>query len=194
MVVPVSFLGGILRQPLVHFLLIGFAIFGLFAVVNERDVTPTIQEIVVTKDLVSQLAARFEKVWRRQPNKEELDRLIDNHIREEILVREAAALSLDRNDTVIRRRLAQKMDFLTQSAAGAIEPTDEELKAYFDANREKYASKAAVAFDQVFIGTNPDATRSEQLRLDLAGGLDPTIAGFKNSSAKFYAVDARLID
>ena len=170
-------LSALFRQPLVHFLLIGAAIFGLFAALDDSPSAPSLQEIVVTTEKAEQLAAQFQSVWRRPPTGQELNSLVDDFIREEVLVREATALSLDLNDAVIRRRLRQKMEFLTDSAAGALKPADDELRSYFDANSGRYSSGTRVAFDQVFVGDAPGAEEIEQVRIALKTEADHTLIG-----------------
>lgn len=160
----------LLRQPLVHFLLIGVVIFGFFAAVDETPSVSSVREIVVTKDMVEQLAARFKSVHRRRPTSQELSGLVDNLIKEEVLVREATALSLDRNDTVIRRRLRQKMEFLTSSAVAALKPTDDQLRAYFKANAKQYTAPARIAFEQVYLGEAPAKDVIDQARSALKSG------------------------
>ncbi|MEM8813946.1 MAG: peptidylprolyl isomerase [Pseudomonadota bacterium] len=166
-----------IRQPLVHFLLIGGAIFALFAVVSDTTPRQSAREIVVTEQRAIQLAERFRSVWQRSPTHAEFDALIDEFIKDEVLAREALALSLDRDDTVIRRRLRQKMDFLTQSAARALEPSDAELQTYLDANTEKYFLEPQIAFDQVFVGENRNAEEIARLRETLNNGADPASLG-----------------
>ena len=150
-----SALTAILREPLLHFLVIGAAIFAAFALVDDAPAGPERQQIVITKERVEQLSSGYQSVWRRPPTESELTALVDDYIREEVLVREATALALDRNDAVIRRRLRQKMEFLTESAASAQAPAEEELRTYFDANADNYAVGARIGFDQVFLGENP---------------------------------------
>lgn len=166
-----------LKEPLLHFLLIGVAVFGLFAALNDSSSSPSMEEIIVTEDKAAQLASGFQSVWRRTPTRDELGGLIEDYIREEVLAREAMALSLDRDDAIIRRRLRQKMEFLTDSAAGALKPSDAELRAYFDGNQEAYASNPAAAFEQVFVGPDPGADEVEQVRQALTTGGDPALVG-----------------
>lgn len=130
----------LIRQPLLHFLLIGAAIFALFAALDDSPTVSSTKEIIITSELAEQLAGRFASVKRRPPTARELAGLVDDFIKEEVLVREATALSLDTNDAVIRRRLRQKMEFLTSSAVAALKPTDEQLATYFKANSKRYTS------------------------------------------------------
>jgi parvulin-like peptidyl-prolyl isomerase len=167
-----------LRQPLLHFLLIGAAVFAVYDALDNSASTGSAQEEIVISDAtVAQLAANFQSVWSRAPTPDELGNLVEDLIKEEVLTREAIALSLDRNDAVIRRRLRQKMEFLTDSAAAALNPSDEELRALFDAEPGRYASNQRVAFDQVFVGDNPDAGAIEKVREALRSGADPASIG-----------------
>ena len=167
----------LLRQPLAHFLLVGAAIFVLFSAIDESPLAPPQEDVIVTVEKAKQLASRFRLTWRRPPNVGELNALIDDFVREEILVREATALSLDRNDAVIRRRLRQKMEFLTDSAAAALKPADDELRSYFDLRSERYSSEPRIGFDQVFVGDSPSESEIEQARSALQAGADHTIIG-----------------
>ena len=97
----------ILREPILHFLLTGAVIFAVFFALEEPVSESDAADIVVTPQLVERLAAQFDASWRRSPSVVELDALIDSYVHEEILVREALALSLDQGDTVIRQRLRQ---------------------------------------------------------------------------------------
>jgi hypothetical protein len=89
------------------------------------------------------------------PTDDELDALIDEHVREEVYYREALALGLDRNDTIVRRRLRQKMEFLTDSGASLLEPAAGELEAYFTANERTYRRGPGLAFQQIYLGKTP---------------------------------------
>ena len=147
-------LSRLLREPLLHFLAIGGAIFLFFAAVTGPGPGPT-NTIVVGPEQIEQLATRFQLVWRRPPSDNELRALIDEHVREEIYYREALALGLDRDDTVVRRRLRQKMEFLTDSAADLLEPVAGELEAWLAANGQTYRSGARLAFEQIYLGETP---------------------------------------
>lgn len=146
----------LLKEPLFHFFLIGAAIFIWFHIVApENETTENLVTISIDKDDVALLVTQFEARWKRQPNEAELQALIDASIREEVLVREARKLGLDRGDSVIRSRLSQKMDFLTEAIAASVTPEDEDLEAYLQKNRERYATSKKVAFNQIFLGEAP---------------------------------------
>jgi hypothetical protein len=147
-------LAWLLREPLLHFLAIGGLIFMSFGAVATPG--PGSSEIIVVGlEQVARLAARYQSVWQRPPTEDERRAMIDDFVREEIYYREALALGLDRNDVVVRRRLRQKMEFLTDTAADILEPTEGELEAYFAANRQTYGSEPQLAFEQIYLGENP---------------------------------------
>ena len=106
--------------------------FALSAVVGDTSSGGTRERIDVTEADVVRLTQQFEATVRRPPSESELSGLIDGYIREEVLVREARALSLDRDDAIVRQHLAQKMQFLLESDAEAAVATDAELRAYFE--------------------------------------------------------------
>jgi hypothetical protein len=152
------------REPLLHFLLLGGVVFGLYALFNRHDRSAP-GEIVVTAGQIESLAANHAKVWQRPATAEELKGLIDEYVKEEVLSREAIALGLDRNDTVIRRRLQQKMEFLAEDFAAAAEPTEAELADYLANHPEEFEQAARVTFCQVYL--NPDR-HGAQLEADAA--------------------------
>ena len=142
----------ILREPLVHFLVIGAVLFALFRLVD--DPPPSTAEIVVTRGQIDQLATSFRLVWQRQPTGQELDGLIEDYIREEVLYREAVALGLDRDDTIIRRRMRQKLEFLAEDLSAQVEPDEESLQTWFEAHPDAYVIDERFSFQQIYL--NPD--------------------------------------
>ena len=98
---------------------------------------------------VATLADRFARTWRRPPTEQELQGLVEDYVREEILYREGRAAGLDRDDFVIRRRVRQKMEFLAEDMAAA-EPSEEQLAAYLASNQEKFLTDDRLTFHQVF--------------------------------------------
>ena len=85
----------------------------------------------------------FQSQWRREPTPEEFNRLVENRVQEEILYREALAMGLDKDDTIVKRRMAQKMQFLAEDVAAAREPDTAELKSWYEKNSAKFASPVA---------------------------------------------------
>jgi hypothetical protein len=173
-------LSKVLREPFVHFVLIGAAVFGLYALVSEQSGKPQ-DRIVVTEGRVQQLAQVFAKTWQRPPNSEELRGLIDSYVKEEVYYREALKLGLDRDDTLIRRRMQQKMEFVTEPADELLRADDATLQAYLDAHRDEFRVEPRFAFEQVFLKSaktdEAPLARAEQmlavLRASPADGVPP---------------------
>jgi hypothetical protein len=168
-------LTAVLREPLLHFLLLGAAIFALFALVGDDTAPTPATRIEVSEADVTRLAGQFEARWGRPPSAEESAALVDGFVREEILVREARALGLDRGDAAVRQRLAQKMQFFAESGAEADAPSDADLQAHMEAHRERFQRQAAVAFEQVFLGA--DARAAAEALAALRGGRPPEAPG-----------------
>ena len=166
----------LLSEPLLHFLLIGVALFMLYGALN-RGRSDAPRDILVTEARVEALADSFATVWMRPPTPEEVKGLVEDYVSEEIYYREAIAMGLDQDDTVIRRRLRQKMEFISEDAAAAAEPTDAELQAYLAAHPEKFLEPAELTFVQVYFSTEKrgDQARSaaEQLLAELQAGRGP---------------------
>jgi len=172
-----------LREPLLHFLLIGIGLFFLFNVLRGGE-TGAPRDIVVTEARVEALAQSFATTWMRPPTAQEIRGLVDDYIAEEIYYREAIAMGLDQDDIVIRRRLRQKMEFISEDAITAAEPTDSELQAYLAKHPEKFVSPASLTFRQVYFSTEKRGDRArplaEQLLTELQAGrgpADPAAAG-----------------
>ena len=187
----------ILQEPLLHFLLIGVALFVVFGLVNDRISGDAHNQIVVSAGRIEQLANIYTKTWQRPPTAEELKGLIDDFVLEEIYYRQAVAMGIDRDDTVIRRRLRQKFEFLTDDMAAAGVPTDEELAAYLAANAGAFVRDMTYTFEQIYI--NPDQSDSdlearvaEQLYALTAGNAAPGDAGLL--PAYFEAASAHSVD
>ncbi len=116
-----------------------------------RNETSEPGTIIVTQAQIQSLVTGFTRTWQRPPTTLELEGLIREYIREEICTREAIALGLDRDDTVIRRRLRQKLEFLSDSVASQAEPTDEQLQKYLEAHPDNYRSERRFTFSQIFL-------------------------------------------
>lgn len=150
-----------LREPLVQFLLLGAALFSLYALVA-KDADTRRDRIVIDAGQVTRLAQQFQRTWMRPPSRAELDGLIEDHVQEEILYREALALGLDRDDLVIRRRLRQKMDFLNQDIVEQRQPTEAELQAFFNTHQDKFRLPERLSFSQVYV--NPGKRGPDSLQ------------------------------
>ena len=142
---------GLVRAPLVHFLLLGAGIYFLYGLVGSGGDPVPDNRITVSAGEVAWLEESFAKRWNRGPTASERRGLLDEYIRESVLYREALAMGLDRDDTIVRRRLAQKLEFLTQDLLQPSPPSEAELRAFFDAGRDRYQELPRVTFTHEFI-------------------------------------------
>lgn len=171
----------IAHEPLVWFLAVGALLFALDRPGQEVDADDA--RVVVTAGRIEQLASVFAKTWMRPPTADEMRGIVRSHVLEELKVRRALALGLDRDDTVIRRRLAQKWDFLTEPDADLLTPSDDRLEAFLEANAERFRVEPKYALRQVFVSTDrqgerADAVADERLAALEAGEAvdsDPTL-------------------
>ena len=154
-----------LADPLLVCVVIGALIFAADAWLGDNTSDRTIE---VTSAQVERLASLWEMQMGRAPSDTELDALVDDFIREEVLVREAVRLGLDHDDTIIRRRLAQKLSFLSDNLAVLEPATEEALRAYFAANTTRYATPAVMTFSHVFF--SPE--RRQDAASDAAAALE----------------------
>jgi len=140
----------ILREPLLHFLLLGFGLFLLHGWIVPA-VSGAGERIVITRGRIEQLATGFALMKQRPPAADELNGLIDDAIREEIFYREAKAMGLDQDDTIVRRRLRQKLEFVSEDVAPVPEPSDSQLRAYLQAHPDAFRLETRYTFTQVYI-------------------------------------------
>jgi hypothetical protein len=169
---------GLLREPLVHFLLGGAALFLLYDRVAGLEAGRP-DRIVVSEDRLAMLVRSFERTWLRPPSDSELLGLIDDYVTEEVLYREALALGLDRDDLVVRRRMRQKLEFLNDDLSNR-EASEEELRDFLEANHERFLVPQRVSFSQVFIhpeGNGAAGLRAADLLARLRDGADPEALG-----------------
>ncbi len=138
------------REPLIHFLALGALLFVLHTFVNNSRAPEKDNRIVISDTKVEWLQSMWSKKWQRTPTEQELKGLIENYVREEILYREALTIGLDENDTIIRRRLAQKMEFLAKDIGQMIKPTEDEIKNFFNTNIELYREPELISFSHVY--------------------------------------------
>jgi peptidyl-prolyl cis-trans isomerase C len=150
----------LLREPLLHFLLIGAALFvGYAALERERGAAASPNEIRLTLDELAQLEILFESQWRRQPTPEEFSGMVETKVRQEVLYREALAMGLDKSDEIVKRRMVQKMQFLAEDVATAHEPTTEELRAWYAKNSDKFALPSRVSFRHLYFSPDRRGTQ-----------------------------------
>jgi hypothetical protein len=158
-------LARLLREPLVHFLLLGGVLLAIFGSGGREGVGVGEMQIVVSEASISRLADGFSRTWHRPPAADELEAQIRDYIREEVLYRTALALGLDKDDTIIRRRLRQKMEFLFEDTVPV--PQEAELRAYLQAHAEKFRTQPLISFRQIFVsqsrGADADADAKQIL-------------------------------
>lgn len=148
-----------LKEPLFHFLLIGAGLFMLYGWQSDDNETRP-DQIVFTEAKVDQLINLWERKWQRLPTQRELQGLIEQQIREEVLYREALAIGLDKNDQVVRRRMSQKMEFISNDLASLAEPDDEQLQTYLDEHVEKFSIPPRISYSQIYLNVSQ---RGEQV-------------------------------
>ena len=160
----------LLREPLVHFLLIGAVLFGLYGLAppgQPTAVAPS-KEIRLSPGEIAQLTQLFQSQWRRLPTAQELQRMVENKVEQEVLYREALAMGLEKDDEIVKRRMAQKMQFLAEDVAAAREPTAAELRSFFERNNAQFAQPNRVSFRHLYF--SPDR-RGSRAREDAAKAL-----------------------
>lgn len=145
----------LLREPLLHFAVVGALLFGAYAWLNRNEppASAVDRTIRITERELTWLADTSARTWQRTPNESEFEALIADYLREELLAREARELELDRDDTVVRRRLAQKMNFILEGTARLASPTDAQLRARYDDDPARFRTPVRSTFRQVFFST-----------------------------------------
>jgi hypothetical protein len=140
----------LIREPLFHFLLLGAVIF--FIAGRSRSISVSSGEkIVVTQSQIENIVLGFSRTWMRPPTQEEMQGLVDDYVREEVLYREAKAMRLDQDDIIVRRRMRQKFEFLSEDlAARSGPPNEQELKAYLRQYADKYREEPRFTFEHIF--------------------------------------------
>lgn len=139
----------LLREPLIHFLLLGAGLFVLFYQVADTE-SDRLDRLVVSQADIERLASQWQRQWKRPPSNQELNGMIESYIRESILYREALALGLDQDDVIVRRRLGQKLEFMFKDLAEQIDPSEEELAEYLEANSDRYVDPARYTFSHIY--------------------------------------------
>jgi len=172
-----------LREPLVQFFFIGMCLYGAYALYGTPDEGFESNTIVVDASRIDAFKTGWQQRWNRPPTEQELNGLIDQFIREDILYREAIAMGLDKDDPITRRRMAQKLEFLIRDIASLKEPVEGELESFFEDNKDKFQDPDLITFSHVFI--DPDKRGDETLddaalllsELQAAGSPDSSVSG-----------------
>lgn len=172
----------LLREPLAHFLFIGAMLFLLFEL-SDNPAGQQSSRVLITDGQIEYLKASFARSRQRLPNKGELQGLIDGYVREEIFYREALALGLDKNDMIIRRRLNQKLELMSDDLIGMTIPSDEDLEQFINTHTELFRKEPQIAFRHIYLNVYERGNRvmDEAVRLlaILSDGTntDPDILG-----------------
>lgn len=152
----------VLREPLLHFFLIGSIFFVVYYQTrDDEDVQDLEGTLVVRMDDFERLRTLWTERWKRPPASSELRGIVDDFVREEVLYREALELGLDENDVIVRRRLAQKITFLTQDLAAQLEPGEEELRDWFAKNLVLYAEEPLLSFTHIYFNEEERGSLAE---------------------------------
>jgi peptidyl-prolyl cis-trans isomerase C len=152
----------IAREPLLHFVVLGAAIYFLFGLFGQSDDAAVEgNTIVVTEGEINWLGEMWQKKWNRPPSDIEMVGLVRDHLRQTVLYREAVAMGLDKDDVIIRRRMAQKLEFLAQDLIQPEEPTAAELQVFYDENIDRYQIPPLLTFTHVFL--DPDKRGDDTL-------------------------------
>lgn len=139
---------------MLHFILIGAGLFAFYTLTTKTTNENNTDAIVITHARVDELATGFARTWQRPPASEDIDNLIQSAVREEVYYREALAMGLDKDDSVIRRRLQQKLEFITSDLLDDSKATDTQLTEYLQAHPDNFRTEMLFSFSQVYF--NPD--------------------------------------
>jgi len=140
----------LLREPLLHFLVLGAGLFFLFNQINEPK-AGTDHRIIITQADLNRLASTWLKGMGRPPTAQEREQQLKHYIHEQVLYREALAMGLDRDDVIVRRRLAKKMQYLFNDLSLIPDPTETELASFLSEHPEKFTEPASITFKQIFL-------------------------------------------
>src|SRR5262245_44073189 len=185
-----STLKRLLREPLLHFLLIGAVLFGVYAYIHRGRIgTESPRLIVLSLDELRTMTAYFESQWHRPPTPQEFQAMVEDKVKEEVLYREGLVMGLDKDDTIVKRRMAQKVQFLSEDVAAAHEPSTADLKAWFEKNPDKFALPSRFSFRHVYFSPDKRGTNAH----DDAANLLTRIAGQPEDSPQITSVADRFM-
>ena len=142
------------HKPLVRVVVLGVLVAAAVLVAKGPPTADESRRVVITGGDLMQLQAAFMRTWQREPTIDELRGSLEQHIRQEVLYREALARGYDRDDLVVRRAMQQKMEFLAASQALQEPPSEEEIEAFFALRQERYRVPAVVTFAQIYISVD----------------------------------------
>ena len=145
-----------LKDPFFHFLLIGLGIFLLYGLIDQEEQGDGYKRIEITTSDADRLVLQWEKRWNRPPTEKEFEGLMKKYIRQEVLYREALAMGLDKDDTVVKQRMAQKLEFISSDIMTIDTPEDTVLQAYLDTHAQKYRIPGSITFRHIFFKLDKD--------------------------------------
>jgi hypothetical protein len=185
----------LIKEPLVHFLLLGFLIFGYYYWIKKD--TASEDTILINDAEYNYLLSTWKKQWQQDPNEEEIKAFLDQYLRQEVFYKEALNIGLDHNDIIIKRRLAQKMEAVSNDMSAMVKPpTDEELKAFYEENKDLFQLPEVYSFQQIlFLDDEPGVDQEIQkvkAALEKGEGIPSsrrTKLALKNSWGNAYAND-----
>jgi hypothetical protein len=189
------------KDPLLHFVVAGAILFAGYALINRSETNmPATDPVHIGEGDVRWLKETFANQWQRTPTDEELRGLVAGFLEEELFAREAKSLGLDQNDTIVRRRLAQKLAFLVDDTSRIVEPTDDELRRLYHADAERFRVEARLSFTQVFF--NPERRQHAETDAEAALMSISTTGGDDSATTmgdpilletEFHDVDAQTV-
>ena len=179
-----------LREPLLHFLLIGLVLFGWYTYTNRgRSRIESPRQIVLSLDELRTMTAYFEGQWQRPPTPQEFQAMVEDKIKEEVLYREGLDMGLDKGDTIVKRRMVQKVQFLAEDVAAAHEPSTAELKAWFEKNSSTFALPSRYSFRHIYFSPDKRGTNVQ----DDAAKVLARISGQPETSTLITSVADRFM-
>jgi hypothetical protein len=160
----------LLKEPLLHFLMLGALVFAVYSWLNRsfpanKSSAGTVR---ITSNEIAWLKETWSRQWQREPTRDELRGLVTDFLKEELLAREARSLGLDQDDTIVRRRLAQKLEFLVQDTSTLAEPTERDLRRFYEANPERFQTDARISFTHVFFSREKRAAAATDAKAALS--------------------------
>jgi len=178
------------KEPLLQFLVIGAAIYGAYALFASPEDDYRDNTILVDANRIDAMISEWESRWNRPPTRQEIDGLIQSYIKEDVLYRQAVAMGLNEDDPITRRRMAQKLEFLTSDLASFQQPAEGELEQFFEENQEAYRDPDLISFTQIFI--DPDA-RGDATLVDAAQILEQVKAAGEPSEETLLLGDRFML-
>jgi hypothetical protein len=184
----------IVREPLLHFLLIGLGLFVLYGLVSPGDSAS--RTITISQGQVDDLRRQYAALWGGPPTAAQLSALIEAQVRDEVLYREGMAQGLATDDPVIKRRIRQKVEVMAEEEGSDEAPTDAMLDAYLQSHRARFVTPAKLSFEQIYFNPQgPDTPESvAAARAKLAAGASPSSFGQPTMlPARVTTTDADLV-